>query len=49
LDFSPRNPDDLAAKVEWAWAHSREMAAMGRAAHAECEGKFTAEINHTAL
>jgi glycosyltransferase involved in cell wall biosynthesis len=49
LHFSPGNADDLAAKVEWAWAHPEEMAAMGRAARAEYEAKYTAERNYQML
>ena len=49
LHFTPGNADDLAAKVEWAWAHPEEMAAMGRAARAEYEAKYTAERNYTML
>jgi len=49
LHFTPGNADDLAAKVEWAWAHSEEMAAMGCAARAEYEAKYTAERNYQML
>jgi glycosyltransferase involved in cell wall biosynthesis len=49
LHFAPGNADDLAAKVAWAWRHPDEMAAMGRAARAEYEAKYTAEINYTLL
>jgi glycosyltransferase involved in cell wall biosynthesis len=49
LHFTPGNADDLAAKVEWAWAHPEEMTAMGRAARAEYEAKYTAERNYTLL
>jgi glycosyltransferase involved in cell wall biosynthesis len=42
LHFTPGHPQDLAAKVEWAWTHPREMAAMGHAARAEFETKYTA-------
>jgi len=30
LHFEPGNPEDLAAKVEWAWIHTKEMQGMGR-------------------
>jgi glycosyltransferase involved in cell wall biosynthesis len=45
LHFEAGNPDDLAAKVQWAWAHPEEMNAMGRAARQEFEGKYTAAKN----
>ena len=43
--FSPANPEDLAAKVEWAWTHPREMETIGRAGRAEYIAKFTAGQN----
>jgi len=49
LHFTPGDPEELAAKVEWAWAHPEEMAAMGRAARAEYEAKYTAERNYPML
>jgi glycosyltransferase involved in cell wall biosynthesis len=49
LHFCPGDPDDLAAKVRWAWAHPEQMAAMGRAARAEYESKYTAERNYSML
>jgi glycosyltransferase involved in cell wall biosynthesis len=49
LHFTPGDADDLAAKVEWAWAHPEEMAAMGRAARAEYEAKYTAERSYPML
>jgi len=49
LHFTPGDPQDLAAKVEWAWTHPAEMEAMGRAARAEYEGKYTAERNYPML
>ena len=49
LHFTPGDADDLAAKVKWAWAHPEEMAAMGRAARAEYEAKYTAERNYEML
>jgi glycosyltransferase involved in cell wall biosynthesis len=47
MHFTPGNAGDLAAKVEWAWTHPKEMEAMGRAARAEYEAKYTAERNYT--
>lgn len=39
--------------MEWAWAHTEEMAAIGRAARTEYEAKYTAkytaERNYTLL
>ena len=49
LHFSPGDADDLAQKVEWAWNHPEEMAAMGRTARAEYEAKYTAERNYEML
>jgi glycosyltransferase involved in cell wall biosynthesis len=49
LHFTPGDAGDLAAKVGWAWAHPQEMAAMGRAARAEYEAKYTAERNYETL
>ena len=46
LHFTPGDPEDLAAKVEWAWTHPKEMEAMGRAARAEYQAKYTAERNY---
>ena len=47
--LTPGNADDLASKVEWAWAHREEMVAMDRAAHTEYEAKYTAERNYEML
>jgi glycosyltransferase involved in cell wall biosynthesis len=49
LHFSPGDPEDLAAKVEWAWTHAAEMEEMGRAARAEYEAKYTPERNYKIL
>lgn len=49
LHFTPGDAGDLAAKVEWAWTHPVEMEAMGRAARAEYEAKYTAERNYQML
>jgi glycosyltransferase involved in cell wall biosynthesis len=49
LHFNPADPDDMAAKVEWAWAHPKEMNEMGRAARAEYEAKYTPERNYPML
>lgn len=44
LHFRPDDAGDLAAKVEWAWARPDEMEAMGRAARAAFEARYTPEI-----
>jgi len=49
LHFNPGDPEDLARKVEWAWTHPEEMAAMGRAARTEYEAKYTADRNYQML
>jgi glycosyltransferase involved in cell wall biosynthesis len=49
LHFTPGDADDLAKKVEWAWAHPEEMRVMGRNARAEYEAKYTAERNYNML
>ena len=49
LHFEAGKITDLAAKVEWAWAHPEEMAAMGTAARAEYEAKYTPERNYEQL
>jgi glycosyltransferase involved in cell wall biosynthesis len=49
LHFAPGDAADLAAKVEWAWTHPKEMEEMGRAARREYEANYTAEQNYQAL
>ena len=49
LHFNPGDAMDLAAKVEWAWTHPKEMEEMGRAARREYEAKYTAEQNYEML
>lgn len=49
LHFEPGNPKDLAAKVEWAWTHTKEMQEMGRKARARYEAKYTAGQNYKML
>jgi glycosyltransferase involved in cell wall biosynthesis len=49
LHFTPGDADDLARKVEWAWAHPDEMRKMGQNARAEYEAKYTAERNYKML
>jgi len=49
LPFEPGNPEDLAARVAWAWTHPEEMRRMGNAARQEFEEKYTAEKNYQML
>lgn len=49
LHFNPGDPDDLAAKVQWAWDHPIEMANMGKNARLEYESKYTADRNYNML
>jgi len=49
LHFTPGCATDLAAKVEWAWMHHSETAALGRRARQEYESKYTASRNYDLL
>ena len=49
LHFTPGDPQELAAKVEWAWSHEKQMREMGKAARREYELKYTAERNYELL
>ena len=49
MQFTAGDPDDLAAKVQWAWEHPKEMAEMGRNARREYEAKYTADKNYDML
>jgi glycosyltransferase involved in cell wall biosynthesis len=49
LLFTPGDASDLAAKVEWAMAHTAEMGRMRREARAEFEARYTAARNYQAL
>jgi glycosyltransferase involved in cell wall biosynthesis len=49
LLFEPGNPRDLAARLAWAQAHPREMAAMGCKARSQYEAEFSAEVNYRRL
>ena len=49
LHFTPGDPEDLAAKVEWACSHQDELETMGREARGEYEAKYTAERNYPLL
>jgi glycosyltransferase involved in cell wall biosynthesis len=47
--FIAGDPDDLAAKVQWAWNHAPETDAMGCAARREFETRYTAARNYEML
>ena len=49
LHFNPRDPEDLASKVEWGWNHPQEMESIGRAGRFEYEAKYTPERNYEIL
>jgi glycosyltransferase involved in cell wall biosynthesis len=49
LHFRPRDTEDLARKVEWAWSHPAELEQMGRQARSEYEAHYTSEHNYAAL
>ena len=49
LLFTPGDPDDLAAKMEWAWNHPKEIARMGSESRREYENKYTADENYKNL
>lgn len=49
LHFRPGDSKDLAAQVEWALAHPRELAQMRQEARAEYEAKYTAKQNYRRL
>jgi glycosyltransferase involved in cell wall biosynthesis len=49
LLFRPGDPQDLAAKVKWAWTHRAQLREMGREARREYERKYTAECNYEQL
>jgi glycosyltransferase involved in cell wall biosynthesis len=49
LLFKPGDPKDLAAHVEWAWMHRRQLAEMGSEARREYEAKYAAESNYHQL
>jgi glycosyltransferase involved in cell wall biosynthesis len=49
IRFKTEDPDDLAAKVRWAWEHPAEMKKMGLRARAEYERRFTPATNYGIL
>lgn len=49
LHFTPGDAEDLASKVERAWTHPADMAAMGKQARREFESKYTVANNYEIL
>jgi glycosyltransferase involved in cell wall biosynthesis len=49
LHFRHGDSDDLAARIEWAFAHPAELARMRRQARVEFEAKYTAKQNYEML
>ena len=49
LHFGPGNADELASRVEWAWAQPSRLASMGKEARRQYETTYTAEKNYDAL
>ena len=49
LHFTAGDASDLARKVEWAWSHPSELAAMGHEARREYETLYTPEKNYSRL
>lgn len=49
LHFRPGDPEDLAAKIEWASSHPAEMAYMRREARAEYLSRYTPKQNYRIL
>ncbi|MGL5082189.1 MAG: glycosyltransferase [Microcoleaceae cyanobacterium] len=49
LKFRASDPEDLAAKVEWALTHPEQLQIMRQAARQEFEAKYTAQANYEQL
>jgi glycosyltransferase involved in cell wall biosynthesis len=49
LHFAPGDAADLAQKIEWAFGHPSEIAAMGQAARREYESRYTSEKAYAQL
>lgn len=49
LHFSPGNPHDLAAKVQWAIVNQALLTQMRKEARAEFEAKYTAQQNYSQI
>ena len=45
LLVAPADPEDLATRLRWTFDHEDELAALGRAARAEYEARYTAAAN----
>jgi glycosyltransferase involved in cell wall biosynthesis len=49
LHFNPRDTEDLAAKMAWAWDNPEPMRQMGQSARREYETRYTAAENYRQL
>ncbi|MGB8324199.1 MAG: glycosyltransferase, partial [Candidatus Acidiferrum sp.] len=49
LQFAPDDSEGLAIKVAWAWQHSAQLEAMGRAGRRVYEDRYSAEVNYKLL
>lgn len=49
LHFAAGDAEELAATVEWAWAHPSRLAAMGKEARGQYEACYTPERNYARL
>ncbi len=49
VHFSTGDSADLAEKIEWAWNHPSELAAMGHEARRDYEALYTPEVNYRLL
>lgn len=49
IAFRAGDPDDLAAKIAWAWEHGDEMSRMGRTARQVYEAHYSADRNYGQL
>lgn len=49
LHFQPGNSEDLAAKLNWAYAHPNELGRMRQEARKEFEAEYTAQRNYRSL
>lgn len=49
VHFDAANPTDIAAKVEWAWTHAKDMEIMGRKARQQFERRYCADANYSQL
>ena len=49
VHFAAGDPDALAKSVTWAWGHSPELIAMGKAGRRVYEERYTAKANYDLL